>query len=114
MMYIYKAQVIAIYDADTITAKIDLGFHVSVVHKLRLAGIDTPEMRGVEREEGKKSREALCNFLGYGEDLILPEIKVETAKTGKFGRWIAVIYTLEGTNVNLWLLDNGYAKKYGE
>ena len=51
--YIYKAEVVSVYDGDTITVDIDLGFNVVLrKQKIRLGGINTPEIRGEEREEG--------------------------------------------------------------
>lgn len=50
--YTYQAKIISVYDGDTCTAVIDLGFRISFEIKLRLAGINTPELRGEERDKG--------------------------------------------------------------
>jgi micrococcal nuclease len=55
-MYEYKALIISVYDGDTVTALVDLGFFVKKEAKLRLYGIDTPEIRGEEREKGLISK----------------------------------------------------------
>ena len=61
-MYEYRAFVRKVYDGDTITVDIDLGFEVMLKNqKLRLYGINTPEVRGESREQesptsGLKSR----------------------------------------------------------
>lgn len=48
-MYEYKAQVVSVYDGDTLTVDIDLGFEVWLrKQKIRLAGIDTPEINALE------------------------------------------------------------------
>ena len=44
-MYTYKAKAISVYDGDTVTLVVDLGFKISTEVKLRLEGIDTPELR---------------------------------------------------------------------
>ena len=50
-MFEYRAHIIKVYDGDTVTADIDLGFNVILKkQKLRLIGIDAPEIRGAERE----------------------------------------------------------------
>ena len=61
-MYEYRAYVRKIYDGDTITVDIDLGFGV-VLHnqKVRLVRINAPELRGEQREKGLVSRDALRN-----------------------------------------------------
>ena len=106
-LYTYKAFVNKVYDGDTITAIIDLGFNTQTVQNLRLAGVDTPEVRGTEREQGLVARD-------YLRELILnKEITVKTIKdkTGKYGRYLAIIY-LEEENINELLLTKGYAEVY--
>ena len=49
-MYTYRAKIIGVYDGDTITALVELGFNVTIELKLRLYGIDTPEVRGKRQE----------------------------------------------------------------
>jgi endonuclease YncB( thermonuclease family) len=57
IFYTYKAVISAVYDGDTVTADIDLGFHVWLHdEKLRLSRINAPEVRGKERSEGLNSR----------------------------------------------------------
>ena len=53
-MYRYKTKVIRWVDGDTLLCLIDLGFYTHKEERLRLAMIDTPELRGAEKEEGKK------------------------------------------------------------
>ena len=52
-MHEYRAFVRKIYDGDTITVDIDLGFDI-ILHKqkIRLLRINAPEVRGEQREEG--------------------------------------------------------------
>ena len=64
-MYEYRAFVRKIYDGDTITVDIDLGFDVVLKdQKIRLVRINAPEVRGKERPEGLKSRDALRSKIG--------------------------------------------------
>ena len=109
-LYCYEALVTAVYDADTITVDLNLG--LSVVRKglrLRLYGIDAPEVRGVERPEGLVARDFL-------RDLILDKkITVETIKdsTGKYGRYLANIWIKLGdgdVNINELLVQEGHAE----
>ena len=79
--------------------------------KLRLLGIDTPELRGTERVEGLRVR-------NYVRDTIMDKtvlIKTHRDRTGKYGRWLATVYVYQGnqlTNLNEELLQLGYAKPY--
>lgn len=50
-MYRYRAKVKSVYDGDTCTVDIDLGFHITLRDiKVRLYGVDTPELRGGTKE----------------------------------------------------------------
>jgi len=106
-MYHYKAKIIDVYDGDTVTAIVDLGFLHFQEMKLRLYGIDTPELRGEEREQGLIVRDIV-------RDLILDkevEIYSYKDKQGKYGRYLATI-VLDGININEYLVNQGHAKVY--
>jgi len=105
-MYEYKAYVTKVYDGDTITVDIDLGFEVWLRgQKLRLSGIDTPEVRGSSRAEGIRSRDALRS------KILQKNITIMSHGRGKYGRWLAEIF-LDDVNLNQWLLSEGFAKPY--
>lgn len=109
MLYMYKAIVTKVYDGDSITVDIDLGMGVWVKgEKIRLAGINAPEVRGEEREEGLKSRDHL-RMLIAGQEIW---IKTEKDKKGKYGRYIATIYKDNGvTDINALMVYDGFAEK---
>ena len=107
-MYEYKAYVTKVYDGDTITVDIDLGFDILFKgQKIRLSRINTPEIRGEERPEGLKSRDALREKI-LGKQIIL---RTEKDKRGKYGRWLGEIW-IEEECVNDWLLKEGLAEEY--
>jgi len=104
MRYRYLALIVSVYDADTVTAVIDLGFGISYKTKIRLYGIDAPEMRGSEREEGIEARD-------YLRELILGKtIQIETIKDkkGKYGRYLGILHDSDG-NINERLVKENYA-----
>lgn len=76
--------------------------------KLRLYGIDTPELRGVEKVEGKKVRDIVRGMI-LDKEVTINSFK---DKQGKYGRYLATIVLEDGLNVNQWLVENGYAKPY--
>jgi micrococcal nuclease len=108
-MYEYHATVVSVYDGDTITVDIDLGFrsHLKKV-KLRLFGIDAPEMRGVEKEQGRITRDWLR------ERILDREVFVRTYKdrTGKYGRWLADVYPIDdqSKSYNQMMIEGGLAE----
>jgi len=107
-MYEYKATVTKVYDGDTITVDFDLGFGIVLKkQKIRLLGINTPEVRGSEKPQGIISRDALRQrILGK-----VVTIKTSKDKKGKYGRWLGEVF-VEDENINQWLLSEGYAKEY--
>lgn len=87
-LYHYRAEVASVYDGDTIRADIDLGLEVWIRNTpLRLYGINTPEIRGAEKQAGYKARDRLKELLA-DRDLI---VKTYRDKKGKYGRWLATL-----------------------
>lgn len=106
--YWYKAEVVSVYDGDTVTATFQLGFnHVMKNQKIRLYGINTPEMRGDEKEQGRVVRDYVRS-LCLGKDVL---VKTHKDKSGKFGRWLAQIY-IGDMCLNDHLIEKGYAVSY--
>ena len=107
-MYEYKATVTKVYDGDTITVDFDLGFGIILKkQKIRLLGINTPEVRGSEKPQGIISRDALRQrILGK-----VVTIKTSKDKKGKYGRWLGEVF-VEDENINQWFITEGYAKEY--
>lgn len=114
-LYHYRAQVTAVYDGDTCTVDIDLGWFTWVKsQKIRLHRINAPEMRGADKEAGTKARDFLRALI-LGQNLIVETIKDSTEKYGRYlgelwlereGQWV---------NVNDELVQNGHAvyQNYG-
>ncbi len=106
--YKYKAYVTDVYDGDTITCDIDLGFGVVYKkQKIRLFGIDTPEIRGDEREKGLISRDYLRNRI-LDKNIIL---QTKKDKKGKYGRYLGVVI-YDSIDINNELVEKELAKKY--
>jgi micrococcal nuclease len=96
-MYEYRAFVKKVYDGDTVTVDIDLGFDVVLkAQKIRLTRINAPEVRGKDRSKGLVSRDAL-------REKVLDKwitIKTKKDKKGKFGRWLGELW-IDNTCVNV-------------
>tara|TARA_A100001515_G_scaffold112546_1_gene93719 strand:+ start:178 stop:504 length:327 start_codon:yes stop_codon:yes gene_type:complete len=104
-MYTYRARIISVYDGDTVTALVDLGFGITNKIKIRLKGINTPEIRGSERPRGLISRDFLREKV-LNKDIIIETFK---DKKGKYGRYIGTLW-LDEENVNELLVEQGYAE----
>ena len=113
--YYYIAEVVSVYDGDTITCNVDLGFKTFKRVKVRLTGIDTPEIRTRDLEEKKRgfaSRDWLSSQI-LGKNILL-----HTKEKGKFGRWLGTIWSLEEEEINEQnsynqkLISEGHANPY--
>jgi len=108
-VYLYNAFVKDVYDADTATFVIDIGFKLSMTEKCRFIGIDTPEIR----TKNKKEKELGLEARDFVREMILEqEVNVRTYKRGKFGRYLVDVYLLSGEKLNDILVEKGYAKRY--
>lgn len=110
-MYEYKClEVLSVYDGDTCTLLLDLGFGIHSVQTIRLYGIDTPELRGETIVEGRKAKIFLVEKLKSSDSII---VKTYQDKTEKYGRLLGEIFIEdEETSVNQMLIQEGYAKDY--
>ena len=102
----YPSKVEKVYDGDTITISVDLGMGITKVERIRMYGINAPEIRGKQRPEGLKSRDYLRSLI-LDKDVIIQTLK---DKKGKYGRYIGIIH-LKDENVNELLVESGYAEK---
>ena len=98
-MYEYPCEVIDVYDGDTLTLQVDLGFRTFSKVKVRLLDIDTPEITGEERPEGLKATEHVLYWIDFWDDGAEWPFIVKTRKTGKYGRWLADLKTREDYSV---------------
>ena len=111
----FEGVVTRVVDGDTIDLTICLGFDVSVNIRVRLFGIDTPEVHGVKKvseeyKKGVKASEFVHEWLiNNGSDVVVETFK---QKKGKYGRWIARIYSKDESSIlNEDLLASGNARK---
>ena len=108
----YDAKVTKIYDADTYTCDIELGLDI-VLHnqKIRLLNINAPEMRGLEKLEGKLARDYVRNLIFSTAD---SAVILDITGKGKYGRWIANVWIETKDTlmlINQHLVDQKYAVK---
>jgi len=112
-LFNYRAIVTGVYDGDSITIDIDLGFNNwKKNQKVRLFGINTPEIRGEERPDGLVARDRLRELI-LDKEIIITSYK---DKSGKYGRWLATVFLKQDgmfENINTLLLHEGLAEVYG-
>jgi len=89
-MYEYNAEVTSVYDGDTCTATIDLGFKLFTRKaKLRLVGIDTYELRSSDMAEKLLAIEARSYLRGL---ILEQQVRIKSERKGKYGRYLVTIW----------------------
>ena len=105
--YRYHALVDRVIDGDTVDLIVDLGFHVRVYQRFRLVGVNTPELRGAESQQGIAAKAFVQSILPIGFRVI-----VESSKTEKYGRWLGdILLQSSGTiqSVSQLIRDAGHS-----
>ncbi len=112
--YTYVARVLRVIDGDTVWLDIDCGFRVWARQKVRLRGIDTPE---IKTAEGVRARDFVAEALES-----VPFVVVTTTKPDKYDRYLADLFYLpeaekaeealaKGRFLNRELVEQGLAER---
>lgn len=126
-LYVYQLDNIRVIDGDTIDADIDLGFRITVRKRIRLYGINTPEIRLQSKIKNLEDRKKQKN-LGLSAKARLSEIcsknsiYLESVKIGKYGRVVGNLYFIEDdmgieedfVSINDLLITEGHAEVYNK
>lgn len=122
-LYWYEAGCDNVVDGDTLDLTIDLGFRIHATHRVRILGIDTPELRSSdpdERERAKAAKQAAEAWIVNALDLVTANgsykggryLLVRTEKADSFGRYLAHIRNSNGESLGEHLLETGHATLY--
>ena len=114
-LWTYVAYVRRVIDGDTLDVVIDLGLGQRAFPRIRLRGIDTPELY---TDAGRRAREFVEAKLAV-DDMIV----VATRRTDTYGRYLGDVKYLDGNSdpgevlgkgiyLNRQLLDEGLARRY--
>lgn len=97
-------QVVRIVDGDTIQVCCIAGRR----EKVRYIGMNTPETKHPTKSVeyfGKEASEANCKLVG-GKTV---RLEFDVQGRDRYGRILAYVYLEDGTFVNAWLVEHGYA-----
>jgi micrococcal nuclease len=115
-MYDYKCLTMRVIDGSTIDAEIDLGFNVLVRQRIKLHGVNAPDIKSSdpkEKERAQKARNRLAELVGK-------EFYCHTImnKRGKAGRTLGHVHIMDANenriDVNQILINEGLATRYGD
>lgn len=85
----YRGTVLDVHDGDTVTARIELGFNISIVAQLRLKDVYAPELR---EEHGQDCRFRLLELLPTGSNVFITTLETKKGTPIKtFDRYVAVV-----------------------
>lgn len=106
-MFEYQAQIVSVYDGDTVRVDLDLGFGIWIKNQpLRIYGVDSPELFD---QKGKDAREFARNLLAPGVNVTVQTLK---DKKEKYGRYLAKITLPDGSDYAAALVAAGHAIPY--
>ncbi|HVV60959.1 MAG TPA: thermonuclease family protein [Pseudolabrys sp.] len=106
----HPADVLRVIDGDTFEARVHVWPGMEITTRVRLRGIDAPEIHARcedEREKAVAAREALAQILSEGAVGIT---QVGQDKYG--GRVDATVSTARTRDVSAAMLDGGFARRY--
>jgi endonuclease YncB( thermonuclease family) len=106
----YPAEVLRVNDGDTFEARVQVWPGLAVTTKVRLRGIDTPELKarcGEEQSKAEAARAALRKILDEGGVTVT---RVSLDKYG--GRVLAEAATRLTSDISRQMLANGHARPY--
>jgi micrococcal nuclease len=103
-------RVIKVYDGDTITIASRLPYEESPLYRLsvRLAGIDTPEIKGKTEDEKTAAKNARNALIGL---VMNKYVSLQNIESEKYGRILADVY-VDNIHVNAWMLEQRYGVRY--
>jgi endonuclease YncB( thermonuclease family) len=104
-----QVDVVRTIDGDTFLARVRQRDGRDLVARVRLRGIDAPEMKASCHDELNKAEaatDALRNLLGQGG------VTIYNLGSEKYGRVLADVATRRTANVSAAMLAGGYARSY--
>ena len=112
--YTFKILEFSNYDGDSFDLTLDLGFDLIIHRKVRINGIDTPELRG-GTEDSKAAGRLAKRLATEWVQLAIEKGGAyfeSQCYTGKFGRPLGDIINTDGYSLSNYLEYNRYAVPY--
>jgi endonuclease YncB( thermonuclease family) len=108
-LFNYRTTNMTAHDGDTVTCDIDLGFGVFLPKReFRLYGINAPELA---TDAGKIAAKQMQDWVAAGPIYIntIKSKKQQQDQQEKYGRWLGILFTADGVNLNQKMVDLGLA-----
>jgi endonuclease YncB( thermonuclease family) len=117
LLYHYRCRVLRVVDGDTLDVEIDLGFRMTRQERIRLLGVNCPEMN---TKEGVSAMYAARDWVNISNELPFVgnwPFVIHTSKGDSFGRWLAILqsaYPGGESVLNECLVIGGHAVRTDE
>ena len=111
--YDYRVKILAWLDGDTCDVAIDLGFAVGITQRVRVYGINAPEVHSLnpaEKKAGGAARDFAAGLAPVGGQILARSFK--HGANDKFGRFLAVLTLADGSDLAAKMIAAGHAKAY--
>jgi micrococcal nuclease len=110
VLYVFKASLVKVVDGDTVDLDIDTGLHCHRLERIRLLGVNCPEVTGITRDAGLAAKEYVKQWFQSLTSSGYEPVVIETYKSDVFGRYLGDIWrVVDGAHLNQDLLDSGHA-----
>lgn len=117
--YVYPARLVRVVDGDTVDLMVDQGFRSYRQERVRLIGVNTPEIVGpkaaTEGPEGQRAKQVTADWLTAasaaapdGWPLIYRSDRYDERE--KYGRSLGTILNAAGESLNAVLIAQGWAE----
>jgi endonuclease YncB( thermonuclease family) len=114
-LWTYRARAARVIDGDTLDVELDQGLHTYRLERLRLLGVNTPELHAsdpavrAQAAEAKAFVERWLEVHAHGSDAVTGwPLLLITSKSDAFGRWLADVYCAQDHSLTAELLAAGY------
>lgn len=109
--YTYRAEIVNVVDGDTVDVLWDHGGDIVRKVRLRLWGINAPEMRGESAEQGREARIRLRDLCFLAGNQVV--MRTHKDRKDSFGRYLAEL-CVPGSprTINQQMVDEGHAVEY--
>ncbi|MEM9444843.1 MAG: thermonuclease family protein [Verrucomicrobiota bacterium] len=97
-LFALRGKVVSVIEGDVIHFKADSNHE----YKIRLYGIDAPEMK---QQHGKEAKKVLA------DKILKKSVRIEVNGMDRYGRTTGIV-VLDKISINRWLVENGWAWQY--
>lgn len=107
----YVAEVVRVVDGDTIVARILIPeWSITTVERLRLLGVDAPELKASsasERKRARMARDLVKSLIGASRRIF---VEVPGCRRGFYGRPLVNVITMDGRDIASEIKKAGMGK----